>query len=145
MIDIAFPEKRFSIKEDKGRELIFDDVRKQWLLLTPEEWVRQNFLNYLINVKRCPASLIAVEREIHLGELKKRCDIVVYKDAKPWMIVECKEMSVKLSDPVLKQILNYNIALDVSFLIITNGKETYGLNLKEKGSKWLDEVPPFNS
>jgi hypothetical protein len=145
MIDIAFPEKRFSIKEDKGRELIFDDIRKQWLLLTPEEWVRQNFLNYLINVKRCPPSLIAVEREIHLGELKKRCDIVVYKDAKPWMIVECKEMSVKLSEPVLKQILNYNIALDVSFLIITNGKETYGLNLKEKGSKWLHEVPPFNS
>jgi hypothetical protein len=143
MIDIAFPEQRFKIKEEKGRELIFDEIRKQWLLLTPEEWVRQNFLNYLIKVKNYPSSLIAVEREITLGDLKKRCDIVVYKQAKPWMIVECKEMQVKLTEAVLKQILNYNISLDVAFLVITNGRETYGLDLKNNKFEWLNEIPQF--
>jgi len=143
MIDIAFPKPAFKIKEQKDKEYIFDEIRKQWILLTPEEWVRQNFLQYLQQVKSYPSSLIAIEREISLGELKKRCDIVVYKDAKPWMIVECKEMQVKLTEAVLKQILNYNISLNVSYLVITNGKETYALGLNDRKFEWLKEVPSF--
>ena len=77
--------------------MIFDEYRKQWLHTYTEEWVRQNFLQYLVQVKRYPASLIAVEKEIYLGDLKKRFDIVVYKESKPWMIVECKEMKVPLN------------------------------------------------
>lgn len=143
MIDVAFPKHRFRIKEEKGRELIFDEIRKQWLYLTPEEWVRQNFLQFLMKVKNYPSSLIAVEREISLGELKKRCDIIVYKDAKPWMIIECKEMHVALSEGVLKQILNYNIALQVDFLVVTNGKETYAISISGSNYSWLNELPEF--
>lgn len=132
MIRIEYPPYNFKFKEADGKEFIFDEIRKQWLKLTPEEWVRQNFLQYLIQTKKYPASLIAVEKEIKLGELKKRCDIVVYKNDIPWMIIECKEMNVPVDNAVAAQIFNYNQTLDVSFLIITNGKETFGLNTLSK-------------
>lgn len=132
MIVIEYPQHQFRFKEEDSKEFIFDEIRKQWLRLTPEEWVRQNFLQYLIQTKKYPASLIAVEKEIKLGELKKRCDIVVYKNDKPWMIVECKEMNVPVNNAVASQIFNYNQTLDVAYLIITNGKETFGLNTLSK-------------
>lgn len=143
MIDIAFPDHQFKIKKEKGKDIIFDEIRKQWYILTPEEWVRQNFLQYLIQGKKYPATLIAIEKEMYLGELKKRCDIIIYKKDKPWMIVECKEMDVKLTEAVLQQILNYNISLNVDYLIITNGKATFGLELKDKNFTWLNELPDY--
>jgi len=145
MIKVDFPQHAYKIKSEHGKEMIFDECRKKWLILTPEEWVRQNFLQYLIQVKNYPASIIAVEKEIALGELKKRCDIVVYKDAKPWMIVECKEMNVKLSEAVIKQVLNYNITLQVCYLVITNGVETYAINIRENKYEWLYEIPSFQT
>jgi len=93
--------------------------------LTPEEWVRQNVLQYLVKVKRYPASLMAIEKEIRLGELKKRCDIIIYKQNKPWMIIECKEMNVPLSETVLQQALHYNIPLSSAYICISNGSHTY--------------------
>jgi hypothetical protein len=143
MITITYPEHAFKIKKEKGKEIIFDECRKQWFLLTPEEWVRQNFLQYLLKVKKYPASLIAVEREIMLGDIKKRFDIVVFKNAVPWMIVECKEMNVELSEAVIKQILNYNIKLQVEYLVITNGKSTFGLNIQQGDFEWLNGLPDF--
>ena len=143
MIKIPFPQHSYKIKTEKGKELIFDECRKQWLLLTPEEWVRQNFLQYLIQVKQYPPSLVAVEREILLGDLKKRCDIVVFKNAKPWMIVECKEMNVQLNETVIKQILNYNISLQVSYLVITNGTSTFALSIDGLQHQWIEEIPHF--
>ena len=144
MISIAFPKPSFKIKKEKETELIFDECRKSWVALTPEEWVRQNFLQYLITVKKYPAKLIAVEKEIALGELRKRCDIVVYKEAKPWLIVECKEMNVPLTESVIRQILNYNITLQVPYLIITNGQATFGMELKGREVEWMDELPKFD-
>jgi hypothetical protein len=141
MIKIEFPAHAFKMKKENGKEMIFDECRKQWFLLTPEEWVRQNFLQYLMQVKGYPSSLIAVEREIALGELKKRCDIIVFKDAKPWMIVECKEMNSELNEAVIKQILRYNISLQVSYLVITNGSTTYALMLQEENFEWINELP----
>lgn len=143
MIDIQFSQYPFKIKEQNKKEYIFDAFRKQWIMLTPEEWVRQNFLQYLVQAMKYPASLIAVEREILLGEMRKRFDIVVYKESKPWMIVECKEMQVPLTDAVIKQILNYNISLQVDFLVITNGKQTYALALNGREHEWLSELPDF--
>ena len=91
MLMINYPEPSFRVKTEKGKECIFDPHRRKWLILTPEEWVRQNFIQYLIQVMNYPASLIALEKEIWLGEMKKRFDILVYnKDHQPWMIVECK-------------------------------------------------------
>ncbi|MBA4139773.1 MAG: type I restriction enzyme HsdR N-terminal domain-containing protein [Segetibacter sp.] len=143
MIKIEFPRHSYKIKSERGKELIFDECRKQWLQLTPEEWVRQNFLRYLIYTKHYPSSLMAVEREILLGELKKRCDIVVFKNATPWMIVECKEMKAELNEAVIKQILNYNISLQVSYLVITNGRATFALRVDGMQHHWIEEIPDF--
>src|SRR4029079_850377 len=102
MIRIEYPAWPFRIKKETEKEFIFDEFRKQWLRLTPEEWVRQNFLQYLLQVKKYPASLTAVEKEIRLGELKKRFDILVYDNQhQPWLMVECKGMDVQLNQVVL--------------------------------------------
>lgn len=127
MIKIEYPPYQPKIKKEFNKEFIFDTVRKQWVMLTPEEWVRQNFLNYLIQVKKYPATLIAVEKEIFLGDVKKRFDIIVYdKNTAPWMLIECKEMNVPLDTSVLNQALRYNINLQVPYIVLTNGSYCYG-------------------
>ncbi len=142
MIKIEYPPYQPKIKEDKGKEYIFDEVRKRWVILSPEEWVRQNFLQYLIQVKSYPPSLIAVEKEIKLGDLKKRFDVVVYdRDSKPWMIVECKEMNVTLDKSVLDQVLRYNISLNVPYLVITNGSYCMAVVIKDNEMISLKSFP----
>ncbi len=141
MLKINYPAPQFRIKEDGGKEWIFDEFRKQWVRLTPEEWVRQNMLQYLVQVKKYPASLIAIEKEIALGELRKRFDILVYKNSKPWMIIECKEMNVALDESVLKQVLNYNITVQANFVIITNGTDNYGFTLENGMAEQIFEFP----
>ena len=144
MIKIEYPPYQPKIKEEAQKEFIFDEVRKKWIVLTPEEWVRQNFLQYLIQVKKYPASLIAVEKEIKLGELKKRFDIVVYdNDTNPWMIVECKEMNVVLGKAVLEQALRYNITLNVPYLVVTNGSYCMALQLKNGAMTVIESLPGY--
>ncbi|HYJ65363.1 MAG TPA: type I restriction enzyme HsdR N-terminal domain-containing protein [Parafilimonas sp.] len=143
MLQINYPDYNFRIKKEKNKELIFDEVRLQWIVLTPEEWIRQNFLQYLIRVKKYPKSLLSIEKIISLGELKKRCDIVVYKNNLPWMIVECKEMNTDLKVPVLEQILRYNIGLPVKYLVLTNGNKTFAFELSENGLIEINELPVF--
>ena len=143
MIKIDFPIPKFRIKSETGKDWIFDEIRKKWIQITPEEWVRQNFIQWLMQRKQVPAALIAVEKEIKLGELKKRCDIVVYKTAIPWMIVECKEMEVAIDEAVMKQILNYNISLRVPYLIITNGRDTFAFELTDGKIQVLHEIPNY--
>src|SRR5687768_11971370 len=112
MIMVQYPEPQFRIKVENGKRFIFDSIRKIWLLLTEEEWVRQNFLNYLIATLKYPSALIALEKEIMLNDLKKRFDILVYNSShQPWMMVECKASSIKLSEDVLQQLLRYNISV----------------------------------
>lgn len=144
MIKIDYPTWQPKIKKDKDKEFIFDDIRKQWIMLTPEEWVRQNFLQYLVQVKKYPSSLIAVEKEIRLGDLVKRFDIVVYDSStNPWMIVECKEMQVALTGAVLNQALRYNITLKVPYIVITNGSFCYGFALNSGGLLELNDLPEY--
>jgi hypothetical protein len=142
MIKIAYPLYQPKIKKASGKELIFDEVRRQWVVLTPEEWVRQNFLQYLIRVKKYPATLIALEKEIFLSDVKKRFDIVVYdRNTKPWMLVECKEMRVALDVDVLDQALRYNINLQVPYLVITNGTYCYAFNNTNKLFEEINILP----
>jgi hypothetical protein len=143
MIKINYPPYDFRIKDEGGKELIFDEFRKLWVRLTPEEWVRQNMLQYLVQVKKYPASLIAIEKEIALGELRKRFDILVYKASRPWMVIECKEMNVPLNSATIKQVLNYNISLQTDFLIITNGTETHGFGLGDAKAEPLECFPEY--
>lgn len=144
MIKIDYPRYNFRIENRAGRECIFDVVRKVWVSLTPEEWVRQNFLQYLLQTKQYPAALMAVEKEISLGDLCKRCDIVIYnRDGKPLVIVECKAMEVELGEPVLEQILRYNLSLPAKYLIITNGVNCFAFERWESGFRTLSEIPDW--
>ncbi|MBK7560013.1 MAG: type I restriction enzyme HsdR N-terminal domain-containing protein [Chitinophagaceae bacterium] len=142
MMIINFPEPGFRIKKEEGREYIFDALRKKWVALTPEEWVRQNFVQYLLQVKNYPASLIALEKEIKLGELKKRFDILIYnKNHQPWMMIECKAVEVNLDEKVLEQVLRYNVSVPVTFIVITNGEKTYAWQRLTSGLEMLEDIP----
>lgn len=121
MIQLTYPSQKPAIKTEKGKEYIFCIIRKRWYIITPEEWVRQNFLNYLVHVLQYPASLIAVEKQLMIGELKKRFDIVVYRNDVPFMIIECKEMNVPLSEKTVLQVLRYNSNVQAKYIVVTNG------------------------
>ncbi len=140
MIKIEFPKQQVTLRQREGLNEVFDVIRKKWLQLTPEEWVRQNMIHFLFS-KKYPASLIAVEKEIKLGELSKRCDLVIYdREIRPFMIIECKEMKVSLSEKTLNQILRYHITLPAKYLIITNGSYCFGF---EKTSDRFIEINVF--
>jgi hypothetical protein len=143
MIKIEFPKQQVTLRQREGLNEVFDTIRKKWLQLTPEEWVRQNMIHYLFS-KQYPASLISVEKEIKLGELSKRCDLVVYdRNTKPFMIIECKEMKVPLSQKTLDQILRYHITLPARYLIITNGSYCFGFEKTGKQFFEIDEFPGY--
>lgn len=145
MIRVHYPPHPFKIKEDEDRkEFIFDELRKVWLRLTSEEWVRQNFVQYLLQVKKYPPAYVAVEREIKLGERKKRFDIMVFNQAaKPWMMIECKKMERKLDSTVIWQALHYNIAVPVKYLVLTNGEKSLAYIKEDMDFKPVGELPPW--
>ena len=143
MIIIQFPKQQVKIRQQAGVNEVFDIIRKKWLHLSPEEWVRQNMIHYLL-LKKYPASLIAVEKEIKVGELTKRCDIVVYsRKALPFMIIECKEMNVPLSKKTVEQILRYHITLPADYLIVTNGSYCFGFQKIENQFIETNEFPEY--
>ncbi len=145
MLKIEFASYQFKIETRNGTENIFDAVRKRWVMLTPEEWVRQNFLQYLLQQMNYPAALISVEKEIHLGDLSKRCDLVIYdRSSQPWMIVECKQMKEELSSKTIRQVLIYHLSLPAKYLVITNGSYTAGFIKYENTFQPIEELPQFD-
>ncbi|HEX4875422.1 MAG TPA: type I restriction enzyme HsdR N-terminal domain-containing protein [Chitinophagaceae bacterium] len=144
MVVINYPEPDFRVKKQNGFGQIFDSLRKKWVSLTPEEWVRQNFINYLVVEKKYPPSLIGIEKEIVLGELKKRFDVLVYNSAhKPWLMVECKAIDVMLDENVLQQVLRYNLSVPVNYIVITNGNNTMAWEKGDTGLHEILQLPPW--
>lgn len=143
MIKIAFPDKKPAIKQEGNTELIFCIVRRKWFVITPEEWVRQNVLLYLTQVLEYPRSLVAVEKQLQLGELNKRFDIVVYKADIPFMLIECKEMNVPITQKTMEQVLRYNISLRAGYFVITNGSDCYGFKIGEGSFSEIDSFPAY--
>lgn len=121
MQKLNFPEYPIVVKEHLQKKVIFDNVRKKFVALTPEEWVRQHVVWYLIQNLKVPAGLLAVETSITINNLKKRADLVVYKQNNPCILIECKAPAEKLGAKVLKQIATYNLNFKVPYLFITNG------------------------
>src|SRR5215204_3582216 len=111
MIIVNYGEPSFKIKKEKEQHFVFDVIRKTWLLLTEEEWVRQNFIQYLVEELHYPAALIAIEKELELNGLKKRFDVLMYDEQhQPWMLIECKAPQIELNDEALEQVLRYHIS-----------------------------------
>jgi len=116
------PSFEYQLKNSKNKVFIFDVIRKKYIQLTPEEWVRQHWLHYLINKKHYPKSLISVEKQLLVNNLKKRTDIVIYNNlGKPHLIVECKAHTVKITQSVFDQITRYNLSLQAKYLVLSNG------------------------
>ncbi len=146
MIKIEYPEYKPLIENRNGSDYIFDPFRKKWILLTPEEWVRQHFLQFLTQVLNYPSSLIAIEKKIMIGEMQKRLDILVYDaNTRPWMVVECKEMNVPLTEKTLQQALRYNSGLQANYMVITNGSYCMAFERKENAFKEIKSMPAIIS
>lgn len=144
MINIDFPSPDFKIELRNNRPYIFDTIRRKWLLLQDEEWVRQNFVHYLLKMMQYPQAFIALEKEIYLGDLKKRFDILVYTpNYKPWMLVECKSVKVPLTNDALHQVLRYNISIPAEYLVLTNGNQHYGWQKKDSQLISITSLPKF--
>lgn len=142
---LNLPEYKFKI--DNTNNLIFDEIRRKHVKLTPEEWVRQNFLKYLCVEKKYPASLVSLEHDIQLNTLSKRCDAVVFsKQGFPLIILEFKSPSVKISQKTFDQIYRYNLVLKVEYLIVSNGLNHYfcRINFNENSYSFLKEIPQYN-
>lgn len=147
MRELNLPLARLKIIEKDNRGFVFDSIRKKYILLTEEEWVRQHFIHYLCNEKGFPASLIAVEKALKVNNLLKRADIVVYdKMGKPKIIVECKAPEIKIDQQVFDQAARYNMTLQVDYLIVTNGVEHYccKINYNDHSYNFLEDIPNFN-
>ena len=146
MQKLNLPEYTFRLKKEENKSYIFDDFRKKYVVLTPEEWVRQNFLMHLVTDLDFPKSLIAVEAGLKLYKTQKRTDIVVYnKQGAPLMIVECKAPEVSIDEKVFDQIVRYNMALQVNYLVVTNGLNHYccKLDYTKKSYKFLKSIPNY--
>ena len=142
MIKIDYPVHEFRMKEVGNGKMIFDEIRKTWLKLTPEEWVRQNFVQYLIADRQYPPALIAIEKQMAVGEMMKRFDILVYSNEhRPLMMVECKSMQVNLTENVLAQVLRYNIGIPVQFMVITNGTNCMAFEKRNMQLVPLNNIP----
>jgi hypothetical protein len=146
MIVIDYPAPDFRTRVVGGKEEIFDLYRKSWIRLTPEEWVRQNTIKWMVEKLQYPAVMIAIEKEIWLGELRKRFDILVYnRNHQPWMMIECKAPEIPLSEKVLMQVLRYNMVVPVTHLVITNGRHCMAAERKNNGVEWLNDFPSYTS
>jgi len=146
MVPLNLPDFEFKFKVEDGKQFIFDKIRHKYLLLSPEEWVRQNFVRYLIENKEYPLSLIAQEMPFSLNDTNLRSDIVIYnKQGKIIVLVECKSPQVSLSQKVFDQAAGYNLKLNSEILIITNGMSHYCCRLDYKLRKWvfLSDIPNY--
>lgn len=143
---LNLPPYEFRFKKKMNRVYIFDSFRKKDILLTPEEWVRQNVLEYLVQVKAYPKSWIAVEREININGLKRRYDALVFdKNETINLLIEFKAPSVKIDEQVFKQILAYNYLLESPNLLVSNGINHFfaRVDLEKKSYSFLQEIPNF--
>jgi len=145
MIQIDFATIPLKLRQATGRTSVFDPIRKKWLVLTPEEHVRQLILQYLANTMQYPSALLAVEKAIKVGNVTKRFDIVVYsRDHKPWMLVECKAPEVPISEKTLQQLLNYQRTMQCNYWLLTNGHQTFCADACDvQDIKWLTSLPAY--
>ena len=139
---------RIRLRKQDEQVQIFDPIRGKWLVLTPEEWVRQHFVHYLISAKGYPASLMANETAINLNKIKLRCDTVVYdKSLTPRAIVEYKAPSVPITKETFSQIARYNLVLKVDYLIISNGIKHYccKMDYATNSYSFVKEIPDYQT
>ncbi|WP_288952950.1 type I restriction enzyme HsdR N-terminal domain-containing protein [uncultured Prevotella sp.] len=148
MIQLTLPPYQIRVKETHGRKQIFDILRRKYVALTPEEWVRQHFIHYLVEHKNYPSSLLANEVSLQIGEKRMRADSVLYDNQlHPRMIIEYKAPNITLTQKVFDQITVYNLLLHVDYLIVSNGMITYicKMDYEKQTYKFLEAIPYYEN
>jgi predicted type IV restriction endonuclease len=146
MQQLNFPIYNFRFKNNENKVSIFDEIRKKFIILTPEEWVRQHVVRFLLEEKKYPKSLINVEKVLRINGLRKRYDIVVFNpDGSIFVLVECKAPEIKTAQATFDQIARYNLALNAQFLMVTNGLNHYFCRMDFENGKYnfLKELPDY--
>ncbi|MBK5214081.1 MAG: type I restriction enzyme HsdR N-terminal domain-containing protein [Flavobacteriaceae bacterium] len=146
MLKLNFPEYPFRFKSSENKSLVFDEIRKKFVVLTPEEWVRLHVVQFLLKEKKYPKSLINVEKQLKLNNTTKRYDVVIFNnDGSIFLIVECKAPSVAITQDTFDQIARYNLALKAEYLMVTNGLEHYFCQMDFEAERYvfLKEIPNY--
>jgi hypothetical protein len=146
MLALNLPTFEVKMKDEGAKKMIFDVIRRKYVALTPEEWVRQHFVHYLIDQLGYPKELLANEVEVTLNGTSKRCDTVLYdRDLKARMIVEYKATDIPITQKVFNQIMRYNMVLKVDYLIVSNGIEHYccKMDYDQNSYTFLPQIPRF--
>jgi hypothetical protein len=147
MQELNFPKFSFRFKNSENKISIFDEIRKKFVILQPEEWVRQHCVQYLIQNKKYPKSLINVEKELKVNDLRKRYDIVVYNNnGSIYLIIECKSPKIIINQNTFDQIARYNLTLNADYLMVTNGLNHYycKMDFEAKRYEFLKDIPEYN-
>jgi len=148
MQQLNFPTYSFRFKNSENKVSIFDEIRKKFIILTPEEWVRQHVVRFLLEEKKYPKSLINVEKVLHVNGLRKRYDVVVFNpDGSICVLIECKAPEIKTSQATFDQIARYNMTLKAKYLMVTNGLNHYfcQMDFENKKYDFLPSLPEYKS
>ena len=144
MIKLHFPEPDFNTRKVGEIIQVFDRIRMLWVVLQPEEWVRQNLVNWFTLVQKIPKTFISIEQSHKVNSMTRRCDMLIYdRDHLPWMLVEVKAQGVELNSSVITQILNYNIGIPVKYIMITNGELCFIADINNSAPQWVEQFPEF--
>ena len=144
MVSLNLPSFEYKLKEVNGKVWIFDGIRKKYIVLTPEEWVRQHFINYLIQHLNYPKALFKVETGLSYNQLAKRSDIIVFnRQGEPWMVIECKAPHIQLDEQAARQASMYSKTLNVRYLVLTNGIKHLCFDVLQE-LKHLAELPEYD-
>jgi hypothetical protein len=146
MYSLNLPSYDAKIRKNGSSMEIYDSLRRKYVALTPEEWVRQHFVNWLISYKEYPTSLMANEAGIKLNSLTRRCDTVVYdQHLDPLMIIEYKESNISITQDVFDQIVRYNTVLKVQYIVVSNGVKHYccKMNYEKQSYDFLTDIPNY--
>ena len=145
---INLPPYAIKLRDDGGKRQIFDFLRRRYVALTPEEWVRQHFVHYLVEQKGYPKGLLANEVELRVGDKHLRCDTLLYnRELKPQMIIEYKKPDIELTQRVFDQITVYNFLLHVDYLVVSNGRQHYccKMDYEKREYSFLESIPNYES
>ena len=148
MQKLNFPDFSFRFKNSENKVLVFDEIRKKFIVLTPEEWVRIHVVQFLIVEKNYPKSLINVEKVIKINGLTKRYDVVVFQpDGNIFLVVECKQPNILINQTVFDQIARYNLILKANYLMVTNGLNHYfcQMDFEKESYLFLNDIPKYNT
>ena len=148
MQKLNFQLYNFRFKNSENKVSIFDEIRKKFIILTPEEWVRQHVVQFLLEEKKYPKSLINVEKVLKINGLRKRYDVVVFNsDGSIFILIECKAPEIKITQATFDQIARYNMTMNAQFLMVTNGLNHYFCQMDYENEKYtfLENLPNYNS